>query len=134
MHGHQEGRLLHGHYDRYYFAPLYVFAGDHLPVPYLRPPDIDPGKHARAVLKLLLTLLRGAWPRVRIVVRADAGFCRWRLMSWCERHGVGYFLWLAKNARLVAFARGAMALAEARFAEIGLKQRHFAELVYGARS
>ena len=55
-------------------------------------------------------------------------------MNWCERHGVGYILGLARNARLAALGRPAMALAEARFAASGLKQRHFAELGYGARS
>ena len=134
VHGRQEGRFFHGYYDRYCFLPLYVFAGDHLLVAYLRPADIDPAKHARAVLKLLVARLRRAWPGVRIVVRADSGFCRWRLMSWCERHGVGYILGLAGNARRAALGRPAMALAEARFAASGLKQRHFAELGYGARS
>ena len=133
VHGRQEGRFFHGYYDRYCFLPLYVFAGGHLLVAYLRPADIDPAKHARAVLKLLVGRLRRAWPGVRIVVRADSGFCRWRLMSWCERHGVGYILGLAGNARLAALGRPAMALAEARFAASGLKQRHFAELGYGAR-
>ena len=78
VHGRQEGRFFHGYYDRYCFLPLYVFAGDHLLVAYLRPADIDPAKHAGAVLKLLIARLRRAWPGVRIVVRADSGFCRRR--------------------------------------------------------
>ena len=52
---------------------------------------------------------------VRIVVRADSGFCRRRLMGWCERHGIGYILGLARNPRLAALVRPAMALAEAGF-------------------
>ena len=134
VHGRQEGRFFHGYYDRYCFLPLYVFAGDHLLVAYLRPADIDPAKHAGAVLKLLIARLRRAWPGVRIVVRADSGFCRRRLMGWCERHGVGYILGLARNPRLAALVRPAMALAEAGFVDSGVKQRRFAELAYGARS
>ncbi len=30
VHGDQERRFFHGHYDRYCFLSLYVFAGDHL--------------------------------------------------------------------------------------------------------
>ena len=101
VHGHQEGRFFHGYYDRYCFLPLCVFAGDHLLVAYLRPADIDPAKHALAILKLLVGRLRAAWPEVRIVVRADSSFCRWRLLSWCERHGVDYIIGRARNARLV---------------------------------
>ena len=134
VHGRQEGRFFHGYYDRYCFLPLYVFCGDRLLVAYLRPADIDPAKHAGAILKLLVTRLRRAWPGVRVVVRADSGFCRWRLMRWCERQRVGYILGLARNPRLAALARPAMALAEAGFAESGAKQRRFAELAYGARS
>ena len=134
VHGGQEGRFFHGYYDGYCFLPLYVFCGDHLLAAYLRPADIDPAKHSLGILKLLVARLRRAWPGVRIVVRADSGFCRWRLMNWCERHDVGYILGLARNTRLAALAAPAMALAEARFAETGAKQRRFAEIGYGARS
>ena len=70
-------------------------------------------------------------PEVRIIVRADSGFCRWRMLSWCERHGVDYIIGLARNKRLEALA--AMAWARALFAATGAKQRHFAEVHYGAR-
>ena len=105
VHGHQEGRFFHGYYDHYCFLPLYVFAGDHLLVAYLRRADIDAAKHARAILKLLVGRLRQAWPGVRIIVRADSGFCRRQLLSWCERNAVDYIIGLAKNARLVRLAR-----------------------------
>ena len=134
VHGHQEGRFFHGYYDRYCFLPLYVFSGDHLLVAYLRPADIDPAKHALGVLRLLVGRLRRAWPEVRIVVRADSGFCRWRLLSWCEGHSLGYIIGLARNLRLVALTEAAMAAAEAAFAESGLKQRRFAELTYAAKT
>ena len=64
---------------------------------YLRPSDIDAAKHGRAVLKLLVRKLRAAWPEVKITIRGDSGFCRWRLMRWCDSHGIGYVLGLAKN-------------------------------------
>jgi hypothetical protein len=134
VHGAQEGRFFHGYYDHYCFLPLYVFCGDHLLVAYLRPADIDPAKHALAILKLLVRRLRQAWPGVRIIVRADSGFCRWRLMSWCERHGLGYILGLARNARLLAVVEPVMAAAKAAHAATGLTQRCFAELAYGAKS
>ena len=134
VHGRQEGRFFHGYYDRYCFLPLYVFCGDHLLVAWLRPAALDPAKHSLGILKLLVSRLRRAWPGVRIVVRADSGFCRRRLMRWCERHGVGYILGLARNARLAALAGPEMALAEAGFAATGVKQRRFAELSYAARS
>jgi hypothetical protein len=90
LHGHQEGRFFHGYYDRYCFLPLYVFCGEQLLVSYLRRSNIDGARHAWAILTLLVKRFRQAWPKVRIIVRGDSGFCRPRMLRWCERHGVGY--------------------------------------------
>ena len=134
LHGEQEGRFFHGYYDGYCYLPLYVFWEGRPLVAYLRRSNIDPALHARAILKMLVGRLRQAWPDVRIIVRADSGFCRWKLMRWCERHGVDYILGLARNKRLQAASEHLMEEAEAFFCESGQKVRHFGELTYGARS
>ena len=134
VHGCQVGRFFHGYYDRYCFLPLYVFCGDQLLVSYLRPSNVDGAKHAWAILALLVKRLRQEWPDVRIVLRADSGFCRHRMLNWCEGHDVGYIIGLAKNARLNADAEMWMGWAEAAFRHSGDKQRLFAELRYGART
>src|SRR3546814_18208242 len=64
--------------------------------------SIDGARHAAAVLRLLVNRLRQAWPDVRIIIRGDSGFCRQRLIRWCERAGVQYILGLARNKRLQA--------------------------------
>ncbi|MDA1101950.1 MAG: IS1380 family transposase [Proteobacteria bacterium] len=134
VHGRQEGRFFHGYYDQYCFLPLYVFCGEQLLVSYHRPANIDGATHAWAILKLLVTRLRQAWPEVRIILRADSGFCRYKMLSWCERHGVSYIVGLAKNKRLNDQASLWMAWAAAGYEHSGEKQRLFAELRYGARS
>jgi hypothetical protein len=134
VHGRQEGRFFHGYYDHHCFLPLYVFCGDELLVAYLRPSNIDAAKHARAVLKLLAAKLRAAWPQVRLTIRADSGFCRWRLMRWCDSHGVGYVLGLAKNPILQQEARDWIERAERRFAQTREPQRLFGSFAYGAKS
>jgi hypothetical protein len=132
VHGHQEGRFFHGYYDQYCFLPLYVFCGDELLTAYLRPSKIDASKHARALLKLLVRRLRAAWPGVRITLRADSGFCRWRLMRWCDSHGVGYVLGLARNPALERQAADATELADRRFRRTGQPQRIFDSFSYAA--
>ena len=134
VHGRQEGRFFHGYYDHHCFLPLYVFCGDQLLVSYLRPSNIDGAKHAWAILALLVKRLRRAWPEVGIILRADSGFCRHRMLSWCERRDVGYMVGLAGNARLHEQASMWMAWAKAAYEHTGEKQRLFAELRYGARS
>jgi hypothetical protein len=132
VHGKQEGRFFHGYYDHHCFLPLYVFCGDELLAAYLRPSNIDAAKHARAVLKLLVDRLRAAWPEVRITVRGDSGFCRWRLMRWCDSHGIGYVLGLAKNPALERAARDEIARAERQFQRTGQPQRLFGSFGYAA--
>lgn len=134
VHGMQEGRFFHGYYDHYCFLPLYVFCGRQLLVAYLRPSNIDGSKHAAAILKLLVTRLRKEWPQTRIIFRGDSGFCRQLLLNWCERHGVEYVVGLARNARLQALAKPLMDSAEAAYAQTRIKQRHFSEERYGAKS
>jgi hypothetical protein len=134
VHGAQEGRFFHGYYDAYCFLPLYVFCGEQLLVAYLRPSNIDASLHARAILNLLVRRLRRAWPEVRIIVRGDSGFCRWRLMRWCDSHGVGYILGLARNSRLQDLAAPLMSEAAARWEATRQPQRLFGTLSYAAGS
>src|SRR4051794_3146011 len=123
LHGKQELSQFHAYYDHHCYLPLYVFCGQAMLACVLRPSKIDGAKHAAAVIKLLITRLRETWPNTRFIVRADSGFCRRRLLHWCERSGVGYIIGLARNARLHA----AVEIAEASLADAyggsGVKQR-----------
>ena len=132
VHGRQEGRFFHGYYDEYCFLPLYVFCGDQLLAAYLRTADGDGARHSWAILKLLVERFRQAWPSVKIVFRADSGFCRWRMMRWCDRHGVDYLIGLARNQVLERRTQGWTDQAQQQYQQTGQKQRIFAELSYAA--
>jgi len=134
LYGKQEGRFFHGYYDSYCYLPLYVFCGEQLLVAYLRPSKIDEAKHAWAVLALLVKRLRRAWPKVRIILRGDSGFCRRKMLTWCERHDVGYCVGLAKNSRLNAITEAHRQRLARQFASTQVKQREFTEFLYGART
>ena len=134
LHGEQEGRFFHGYYDHYCYLPLYVFCGRHLLVSYLRPSNIDPAQHSWAILSLLVKALRQHWPKVEIIFRGDSGFCRWRMLRWCERHQVRYIVGIAQNNRLRKQAAKWLERAQALFNSSGRSQRLFASLHYGARS
>ena len=132
LHGTQEGRFFHGYYDAYCYLPLYVFCGEQLLAAYLRPSKIDGAKHSWAILSLLVRRFREVWPGVRIVMRADSGFCRWRMLRWCDRHNVRYIIGLAKNAVLTRRAAPLAADAKAAHEATGEKQRLFGEILYAA--
>lgn len=132
VHGNQAGRFFHGYYDQYCFLPLYVFAGHHLLAAYLRPANIDPARHSWAILSLLVKRFREVWPEVKIIFRADSGFCRWKMLRWCEKHGVFYIIGLAKNSRLKQMAKPFMDQAAAQFKATDSKQRLFTDIEYAA--
>ena len=134
VHGNQEGRFFHGYYDHYCFLPLYVFCGEHLLVAYLRPSNIDPARHARGILRLLVNRIRQDWPDTRIIFRGDSGFCRWKLLRWCEGHGIGYVVGLIRNPVLERRAARHMKAAERAFERTGEKQRRFHEFRYAAQT
>lgn len=132
VHGHQERRFFHGYYDQCCFLPLYVFCGEQLLVSYLRPANIDAARHAGAILKLLVKRLRAAWPGVRIVFRGDSGFCRRRLLAWCERNAVGYVVGLARNARIEYLSSWWRESAMEAYELTGRGVRCFGEVFYRA--
>ena len=132
VHGQQEERFYQGYYRHYCFLPLYVFCGGHLLCALLRPSNIDPAKYSQAVTKLLVQRIRQQWPDVKIVIRADSGFCRWKLMRWCEKHDVDYILGIGRNKVLERRITPLMDQAEAAFEETNVKQRLFGETEYAA--
>jgi len=132
VHGNQVGRFFHGFYGNYCFLPLYVTCGDQLLVSYLRPSKIDGAKHAWAVLALLVRRLRQVWPNVQIVFRADSGFCRHRMLDWCDRMNVGYIVGLARNQRLERMCSRTRRKAKRAFERNGRKVRRFIDIGYAA--
>ena len=134
LHGEQELSQFHGYYDHYCYLPLYVFCGQAMLACLLRPSRIDGARHAAAVIKLIVTRLRQAWPGVKIIVRGDSGFCRQRLIRWCERRNVGYVIGVARNTRLHKMVEAWEAELEAAYAATGTKQRAIHEFSYAADS
>ena len=75
LHGHQEERFFHGYYDSYCYLPLYVFCGRHLLAAKLRPANIDASAGSVEEVARIVARIRQHWPQVRILLRADIGFC-----------------------------------------------------------
>jgi hypothetical protein len=130
LHGHQEGRFFHGYYDHYCYLPLYIFCGEHLLLARLRTADRDAAHGAREEVEAVVARIRARWPKTRIVLRADSGFCREELMAWCEREGHDFALGMARNARLQEAIEEEMAQARALCQTTGKAARVFTEFGY----
>jgi hypothetical protein len=133
LHGHQEGRFFHGYYDCYCYLPLYIYSGSHLLASKLRRANIDASAGAIEETARIVAQIRARWPAVRIVLRADSGFAREALMSWCEVNGVDFLFGLAKNERLVAEIASELAAAEEESKTTGQPARRFKEFQWSTR-
>jgi hypothetical protein len=127
LYGGQEGRFFHGYYDSYCYLPLYIFCGEHLLGVRLRTADRDAAAGCVEEIARIIVQIRRAWPKVRIVLRADSGFCRDELMSWCEAQGVDYVLGVARNNRLRRIVEKPMRKAKRLQRQTGMAARVFTE-------
>jgi hypothetical protein len=130
LYGHQPERFFHGYYDCYCYLPLYIFAGDQLLCARLRPANQDAAAGSVEEVSRIVTQLRQRWPRVKIVLRADSGFCREDLMAWCEAEDVDYVLGLARNQRLRRIIGKEMHQAHSIYHHTGKAARLFSAFAY----
>ena len=133
LHGHQEGRFFHGYYDTYCYLPLYVFCGRHLLAAKLRPANIDASAGRVEEIARIVAQIRRRWPKVRILLRADSGFAREALMTWCENNDVDFLLGLAKNSRLVGEIEAELAAAQEQSQRTEKPARRFKDFTWQTR-
>jgi hypothetical protein len=137
VHGEQQLRLFNTHYDEYGFQPIVVFDGEGRPVTaMLRPAKRPSGREARAFLRRLVRAIRGHWPRVEILIRADSHHCAPEVLDFCRAEGLDFILGVASTTTLrrhvEALERSTAAL---RAATPGAeKQRRYKEFLNGAGS
>ena len=133
LHGHQEGRFFHGYYRCYCYLPLYIFCGEHLLCARLRASNQDASAGCLEELERIVGQLRRHFPKTRINIRGDSGFCREFIMTWCEDHDVGFVLGLARNRRLVCALGSAMQEAKSVHRRTGLPARRLRDFTYRTR-
>jgi hypothetical protein len=133
LYGHQPERFFHGYYDSYCYLPLYIFAGDQLLCARLRPANQDAAAGSVEEVSRIVTQLRQRWPQVRIVLRADSGFCREQLLGWCDSNQVDYLFGLARNQRLRKIIGAHLHQAHILQQDSGQPARVFAEFSYRTR-
>ncbi len=133
IHGNQEGRFYHGYYGHYCYLPLYIFCGEFLLCARLRRADIDASAGTVDELKRIVNQIRQRWPKVKIVLRGDSGFCREEILAWCEANGVDYVLGLAKNAVLIREIEKELEKAQKKFEKTGKAARFFKDFQYSTQ-
>jgi Transposase DDE domain group 1 len=133
LHGEQEARFFHGYYNQYCYLPLYIFCDGHLLCARQRASNQDASAGSREEVERIVEQIRQRWPKVRIILRADSGFCREELMAWCEQQGVDYVFGLARNSRLQRKIARAMREARQQHQSTGKAARVLVEFRYRTR-
>ena len=134
VHGEQQLRLFNAHYDEYGFQPIVVFDGEgRLVAAMLRPAKRPSGREARAFLRRLVRAIRGHWPRVEILIRADSHYCAPEVLDFCRAEGLDFMLGVAPTTTL----RRHVEVLESSTAALrtgGGKLRRYKEFLDGAGS
>jgi len=101
VHGGQQLRLFNAHYDEYGFQPIVVFddAGRMIAA-VLRPASRPTGRQIVRWLQRLVTAIRGNWPRVEIMLRADSHYCTPEVLRFCRARRLDYTLGVAPTTTL----------------------------------
>jgi hypothetical protein len=133
LYGHQPERFFHGYYDSYCYLPLYIFAGDQLLCARLRRANQDAAAGSVEEVSRIVAQLRTRWPKVRIVLRADSGFCREELMRWCEQNHVDYAFGMQRNQRLRRIIGAQLHQAQLQHKDTNKAARLFTEFHYQTR-
>jgi hypothetical protein len=100
-HGGQQLRLFNAYYDEYGFQPIVVFDGEGRPVAaLLRPARRPTGREVRGFLRRLVREIRGHWPRVEILLRADSHYCAPEVLDFCRAERIDFILGVATTTTL----------------------------------
>jgi hypothetical protein len=136
LHGNQQGAYFHGYYGHYCYLPLYCFCGNIPLWAQLRDCKRDASSGTVEALQKIVPAIRQRFgPHLRIIVRADSGFAREPIMSWCEANGVFYCLGLARNERLQKELQASFESLKTQISEGQLQSpcRSFTEFEYATR-
>jgi len=128
VHGGQQLRLFNAHYDEYGFQPIVVFDGDgRMIAAVLRPASRPSGKQIVRWLHRLITAIRGNWPQVEIMLRADSHYCTPEVLRFCRARKLDYTLGVAPTSTLRKHILCLEKNTAARVANIanGMKMRRF---------
>jgi hypothetical protein len=137
VHGGQQLRLFNAHHDEYGFQPIVVFDGDgRMIAAVLRPASRPSGKHIVRWLHRLITAIRGHWPLVEIMLRADSHYCTPEVLRFCRVRRLDYTLGVAPTSTLRkhVLSLEQSTAARAATAADGTKLRRFKEFYDGAAS
>jgi hypothetical protein len=140
-HGAQQLSFFNSHYDNACYLPMMGFvtfndeAEQYLCAAVLRPGNVTASAGAVGILRRLIALIRGSFPKTRIRVRLDGGFANPELLAFLDAEtGVEYVVAMASNAVLNRKAGEAMHVARLLAGLTDQTEHVYGEASYAAGS
>lgn len=103
-HGQQELEFFNAHYDSHCYLPLAIFITPSDGIQQLLGAVLRSGKGGsagvRTVIRLAVEIIRSRFPKIKIILRADAGFGNAQVLKLCDKLKISYCLGLGSNVRL----------------------------------
>jgi hypothetical protein len=136
VHGNQQMALFNAFEDEYCFMPFHLYDGlsGKLITTVLRPGKTPTDREIISVLKRVVKRLRNAFPKTRLIFRADSHHTKPAVMDWMEQHVTDFATGLQINQRLKDQFAGALKEAQMKFKRTGQPARVFASGAYQAKS
>ena len=138
-HGAQQLSFFNTHYDNSCYLPMMGFvsfndeADQYLCVAALRPGNVTAAAGAAGILRRLMALIRGSFPKARIRVRLDGGFANPELLAFLDAESsVEYVVAMASNAVLNRKAEEAMQVARVLAGLTNQTEHVYSEASYAA--
>ena len=136
VHGNQQLALFNAFEDEYCFMPFHLYDGlsGKLITTVLRPGKTPTSQEIISVLKRVVKRLRIAFPKTRLIFRADSHHTKPAVMDWMEKHSIEFATGLQINKRLKEQFAGTLQEAQTKFKRTGKPVRVFASGHYQAGS
>ena len=136
VHGNQQMALFNAFEDEYCFMPFHLYDGlsGKLITTVLRPGKTPTDREIISVLKRVVKRLRKAFPKTRLIFRADSHHTKPAVMDWLEKHATDFATGLAINGRLKEQFAGVLEEARLKHKRTGRDVRMFASGFYQAKS
>lgn len=136
VHGTQQLALFNAFEDEYCFMPFHLYDGlsGKLITTVLRSGKTPTDREIISVLKRVIGRLRKAFPKTRLIFRADSHHTKPAVMDWLESRGVDFVTGLGINQRIKEQFAGVLEEARLKYKRTGREARTFASGFYQAKS
>lgn len=135
-HGDQQLSMFNGYYGHFMYNELFFHDGEtgQVIVPVLRPGNSHSNKWYVAILKRVLARIKGQYPDIEIIIRADSGFSGPAFYKLADDFNLKYAIGQASNEVIKQRVSRATQAVNHLFVSRNIKHQHFIGFKYQAKT